>query len=53
MLAVNLAEDVDTVEAVTGQIAGAYYGYSKAVKKWADKIYQKDRFIDLVKKLQK
>jgi len=33
ILAINLAEDADTVGAVTGQIAGAYYGYRKEMKK--------------------
>ena len=30
--AVNLGDDADTVGAVTGQIAGAMYGYSKVPK---------------------
>ncbi len=30
--AVNLGDDADTVGAVTGQIAGAMYGYSKVTK---------------------
>lgn len=32
--AVNLAHDADTVAAVTGQIAGALYGYSAIPKRW-------------------
>lgn len=32
--AVNLAHDADTVAAVTGQIAGALYGYSAIPERW-------------------
>jgi len=51
ILAVNLGEDADTVGAVTGQLAGAYYAYGKNMKKWAKKIYQKNKIIDLSLKL--
>jgi|GEM_PF-6105759 ADP-ribosylglycohydrolase len=34
LLAVNLGEDIDTTAAVTGQLAGAYYGYATIPKKW-------------------
>lgn len=34
ILAVNLAEDADTVGAVTGQIAGALYGLSAIPERW-------------------
>ena len=51
ILAVNLAEDADTVGAVTGQIAGAYYGYGKEMKKWAENIYKKDEIISIVNNL--
>ena len=37
ILAVNLGEDADSVGAVYGQIAGAYYGYSQIPKRWLDK----------------
>lgn len=47
--AVNLGGDSDTIGAVCGQIAGAYYGYEAIPKRWirAVKTWQKvDGFID-------
>lgn len=41
--AVNLGDDADTVGAVTGQIAGAYYGESGIPQEWKDKLYDYDR----------
>lgn len=34
-LAVNLGQDADTVGAVTGQLAGAMYGYSAIPSRWS------------------
>jgi len=51
LLATNLGEDADTVAAVTGQIAGAYYGMSGIPLTWLDKLYETGRFIELVDKL--
>lgn len=45
--AVNLGDDADTVGAVTGQIAGAYYGLSGIPASWTSKLYDKDRIIAL------
>ena len=42
---VNLAGDSDTMGAVCGQIAGAYYGYSNIPERWASKIKFKDKII--------
>ncbi len=39
--AVNLGDDADTVGAVYGQIAGAFYGISDIPKKWLDKLYRR------------
>lgn len=36
--AVNLGDDADTVGAVCGQFAGAFWGYSKIPEKWLKKI---------------
>ncbi|ERL46936.1 monoamine oxidase protein [Candidatus Micropelagos thuwalensis] len=36
LLAVNLGDDADTVGAVTGQFAGALYGYDSINKDWLD-----------------
>lgn len=51
LLATNLGEDADTVAAVTGQIAGAFYGISGIPIMWLDKLYETGRFIELVDKL--
>lgn len=47
--AVNLGGDADTIGAVCGQIAGAYYGHSAIPKKWLEAVkdWKKvDAFID-------
>lgn len=51
LLATNLGHDADTVAAVTGQIAGAFYGMSGMPIMWLDKLYDTGRFIELVDKL--
>lgn len=38
LLAANLGDDADTVAAVTGQLAGAYYGYQAISNKWIKKL---------------
>ena len=45
--AVNLGEDADTVGAVFGQLAGAYYGYDAIPKRWADKIVFTGKIIEI------
>lgn len=40
--AVNLGDDADTVGAIYGQIAGAYYGESGIPKEWIDKLAKFD-----------
>tara|TARA_Y100000034_G_scaffold136027_1_gene210342 strand:+ start:2081 stop:3097 length:1017 start_codon:yes stop_codon:yes gene_type:complete len=39
--AVNLGEDADTVGAVYGQIAGAFYGVDSIPSRWINKLYMK------------
>lgn len=51
LLATNLGDDADTVAAVTGQIAGAFYGMSGIPTLWLDTLYETERFIELVDKL--
>ena len=36
--AVNLGGDADTIGAVCGQIAGAYYGYSAIPREWLEAV---------------
>lgn len=52
--AVNLGEDTDTVGAVYGQLAGAYYGITPSngiPARWLDKIVLHDIIIDVADKL--
>ena len=41
-MAVNLGRDTDTVAAVTGGLAGIYYGYDDIPKEWISAIPQID-----------
>ena len=43
LLAVNLGNDADSVGAVYGQIAGAYYGAEAIPKTWREKITRRER----------
>ncbi|MFZ4931682.1 ADP-ribosylglycohydrolase family protein [Chryseobacterium sp. Mn2064] len=40
--AVNLGEDTDTTAAITGGIAGIYYGYENIPQEWIDVLVRKD-----------
>ena len=51
LLAANLADDADTVAAVTGQLAGALYGLSGIPDRWLDRIAWKDRLLDRAQRL--
>jgi hypothetical protein len=42
LLAANLADDADTVAAVTGQIAGALWGRSSIPRQWLDRLAWRD-----------
>ncbi len=50
--AVNLGEDTDTTAAITGSIAGLYYGYDKIPNEWLDILLKKDELIKLSNDLQ-
>jgi ADP-ribosyl-[dinitrogen reductase] hydrolase len=43
--AVNLGDDADTVGAVTGQIAGAIWGYASIPNEWKERLAWRDRLI--------
>ena len=45
LLAANLADDADTVAAVTGQLAGALYGLSGIPESWLRRVAWKDRLM--------
>lgn len=48
--AVNLGGDTDTTAAVTGGLAGIYYGIDNIPKKWIDQIARKQDIIDLARR---
>lgn len=43
LAAANLGDDSDTTAAITGQIAGAYYGESSIPSNWIDNLYESER----------
>lgn len=49
--AVNLGEDTDTTGAITGGIAGIYYGYQNIPKEWITELVRKDDIEKLCEKL--
>jgi ADP-ribosyl-[dinitrogen reductase] hydrolase len=49
--AVNLGDDADTTAAITGQIAGAYYGMERIPEHWLAPLYRKDDIEELAAKL--
>lgn len=51
LLAVNLGDDADTVGAVTGQIAGALYGYGSIPHDWLNVLAWKDQITTQAQKL--
>jgi ADP-ribosyl-[dinitrogen reductase] hydrolase len=51
LLAANLADDADTVAAVTGQLAGALWGASAIPQPWLDVLAWRDRIHSLAEAL--
>lgn len=51
LLAANLGDDADTVAAITGQIAGAFYGLDGIPDEWVQKIAKKDKILKLAEVL--
>jgi ADP-ribosylglycohydrolase len=49
--AINLGGDTDTTGAVTGGLAGLYFGFKNIPNKWIRKIKRKDEIIQLSKRL--
>ncbi|UPQ74692.1 ADP-ribosylglycohydrolase family protein [Chryseobacterium nepalense] len=50
--AVNLGEDTDTTGAITGGIAGIYYGFENIPKDWVDMLARKKDIEKLCEKLE-
>ena len=51
LLAANLADDADTVAAVTGQLAGALYGLSGIPDDWLERVAWKERLLEAAQRL--
>lgn len=51
LMATNLGDDADTTAAITGQIAGAYYGLSGIPENWVNDVYWNEHILDLAKRL--
>ena len=51
ILAVNLGGDADTIGAVYGQIAGAWYGFEAIPRRWLDSIKDQSKINDLIESL--
>ncbi|MFB9077774.1 ADP-ribosylglycohydrolase family protein [Flavobacterium procerum] len=51
--AVNLGEDTDTTGAITGGLAGIYYGIENIPQKWIDNLVKSNDIKDLAKRLSK
>ena len=53
LMAVNLGDDADTTAAVTGGLAGLYYGFDAIPKKWRKEIKKSDDIMDLCDRLSR
>jgi len=49
--AANLGDDADTVGAVTGQLAGAYYGLDKIDSIFLDELFNRELILEMAEKL--
>lgn len=49
--AVNVGDDADTVGAICGQIAGAYYGLDGIPPEWVNKLHEKDMLLRMSEEL--
>ncbi|HKL12397.1 MAG TPA: ADP-ribosylglycohydrolase family protein [Halanaerobiales bacterium] len=50
-IAINLGGDTDTIAAVTGQMAGAFYGSSEIPDEWINKLAKKELIMSLIRGL--
>jgi ADP-ribosylglycohydrolase len=51
--AVNLGEDTDTTGAVTGGLAGIYYGFDAIPPEWVDAIARREEIVALADRLER
>ena len=49
--AANLGGDADTIAAITGGMAGVYYGYDAIPDRWKEKISIKEQFTSIAKRM--
>jgi len=49
--AVNLCGDADTVGAITGGLAGVYYGFDSIPVRWKEKILVKDKLVEIIQRI--
>ncbi len=50
--AINLGHDTDTTGAISGGLAGLFYGTEKMPEKWVESLVKKDAIIDLGQRLE-
>lgn len=53
LTAVNLGDDADTTAAITGQIAGAYYGVEAIPDAWLKRLYLSDHIMHIAHRLSR
>jgi ADP-ribosylglycohydrolase len=53
LMAVNLGNDADTTAAVTGGLAGLYYGFESIPEKWRNEVKRSNDIKDLCDRLAK
>ena len=51
--AVNLGGDTDTIGAITGGLAGVYYGFDTINKNWLNAIIKKNEIMELIRQYYK
>lgn len=51
LAAANLGDDADTTAAITGQLAGAYYGEEGIPQCWLDKVFMAKEIGEMAEKL--
>lgn len=51
LAAANLGDDADTTAAITGQLAGAYYGVQAIPKSWLSRLHMRDEIARLADRL--
>lgn len=52
MQAVNLGDDTDTVGAITGGLAGLYYGYDAIPTAWVNALQRREWIEGLVSEME-